>query len=126
MTTRSSVAHGSLANPHRTDAESMIPPATAYDESSSLENDSQDRAPQLSEHLAEVERLETLHALLTRKKELEEAIGQMTEQSTSDRYRRSPSTSSERGRASGEIKIEVPIFKAHYSIQQRQTWLNDL
>ena len=40
MTTRSSVARGSLANPHRTDTKPIVPPTTVYDESSGLENDS--------------------------------------------------------------------------------------
>jgi hypothetical protein len=126
MTTRSSVARGSPANPQRTDTESIVPPTAVDDGSSGLEINPQDRVPQLSDHLAEVERLETLHALLLRKRELEEAIGQIADKSTSDRHRRSSSTSSERGQGPGEIKVEVPTFKAHYNIQQRQTWLNDL
>jgi hypothetical protein len=125
MATRSSVARGSPANRHRTDSESIVPPTTVYDESS-LENSPLDRTTQIDEHSTEVEHLETLHALLVRKRELEEAIGQMTEKSIPERRRRSSSTSSERVRTPGEIKVDVPIFKTHHSIQQRQTWLNDL
>jgi hypothetical protein len=42
IATRSSVARGSLANRHRTDSESIVPPTTIYDESS-LENSPLDR-----------------------------------------------------------------------------------
>jgi hypothetical protein len=125
MVTRSSVARGSPAELHRTDSESIDPITTTFD-GTSPEHSPPDRTTQINEHAAEVERLEALHALLTRKKELEEAIGRMTKESTPDRYRRSPSASSDRGSGPGEIKVDVPIFKAYYSIQQRQTWLNDL
>ena len=125
MVTRSSIARESPADQPQHSIESNTAPTTTQSEENNS-NDSGDVATQIDNRIAELERLERLHALLARKKELEESIQQMTGQSTASRRRRSSSASSDHRRTPGEIKVEVPIFKAHYSIQQRQTWLNDL
>jgi hypothetical protein len=122
MVTRSSAARES---PTGQSLPLSASPITSQDDGTPPDG-SETLTAQIDDHLAEVERLEKLHALMARKKELEDSIQQMSNNPTANHQRSSPSILSDQKQYDKEIKVEVSTFKAHYNMQQRQAWLHDL